>query len=156
MCLNPLEISYSHIAEITLQDAHNVISQGFSTSICCQGETLTSNIMDFCLFPPLSSSLMLFPSQSLFCPVLEISFLLSFLWTQALFQVYVINLAKQFYRRDHSHTEGYGEHVTFLLLINPGGKLASFSSALLHFNVKVFLSLDFPCSTYFTKRRESR
>lgn len=105
MCLNPLEISYSHIAEITLQDAPNVISQGFSTSICCQGETLTSNIMDFCLFPPLSSSLMLFPSQSLFCPLLEISFLLSLLWTQALFQVYVINLAKQFYRRDHSHTE---------------------------------------------------
>lgn len=60
MCSNPLEISYSHIAKITLQDAPNVISQGFSTSICCQDQTLTSNIMDFRLFPSLPTSLMLF------------------------------------------------------------------------------------------------
>lgn len=49
MCLNPLEISYSHIAEITLQAGPNVIFTGFpsSTSIRCQCETLTSNRMDF-------------------------------------------------------------------------------------------------------------
>lgn len=60
MCSNPLEISYSHIAKITLQDAPNVIWQGFSTSSCCQHQTLTSNIMDFRLFPSLPTSLMLF------------------------------------------------------------------------------------------------
>lgn len=52
MCLNPLEISYSHIAEITLQAGPNVIFTGFpsSTSIPCQCETVTSNIMDFLFF----------------------------------------------------------------------------------------------------------
>lgn len=39
MCLDPLEISYSHIAVITLQDAPNVISQGFSNSILQEYDT---------------------------------------------------------------------------------------------------------------------
>lgn len=36
MCSNPLEISYSHIAEIALQDAPNVISQGFPPSFAAK------------------------------------------------------------------------------------------------------------------------
>lgn len=60
MCSNPLEISYSHIAQITLQDAPNVISQGFSSSICCQGETVTSNKIYFRHFLFLPTSFLLF------------------------------------------------------------------------------------------------
>lgn len=92
MCSNPLEISYSHIAEITLQDAPNVISQGFSTSIWCQGETLTSNIMDFRLFPSLPTSLLLFVPlirSVLSCPLLFV------VDVRSIFGVDVMNLAKQ-------------------------------------------------------------
>lgn len=85
MCLNPLEISYSHIAEITLQAGPNVIFTGFpsSTSIRCQYETVTSNIMDF-LFPfsffwcvhlfslsrlvPFTDSVYLRPAVDISCP----------------------------------------------------------------------------------------
>ncbi len=62
-----------------------------------------------------------------------------------------MNLAKQFFRRDHSQTgRGNSECVTLLLLINPGGKLAS--SVLLHF----ILPKLFPCFTCFSEKQESR
>lgn len=67
-----------------------------------------------------------------------------------------MNLAKQFYRRDHSQTGGggFGKSVTLLLHTNPEGELAS--SVLLHFIAKVFLSFNFPCFTYLTEKLESR
>lgn len=154
MCSNPLEISYSHIAEITLQDAPNVISQGFSTSICCQGETLTSNIMDFRLFPSLPASLLLF------IPLLES--VLSYSGWNSLPVANVVDVSSilgggnetVLEKRPRTGRGGYSERVTLLLLINPGGKLGS--SVLLHFIAKVFLSLDFPCFTYFAEKQESR
>lgn len=81
MCLNPLEISYSHIAEITLQAGPNVIFTGFpsSTSVRCQCETVTSNkwISFFCVcvhlfslsrLVPFTDSVYLRPAVHISCP----------------------------------------------------------------------------------------
>lgn len=107
MCSDPLEISYSHIAEITLQDAPNVISQGFSNRICSDGETPTSNIMDF--FPSLTTSLRLslsflefilvdMPPRLIFT-VVDISFV----WMD------VINLDS--FNDESTQKRNYAEHI---------------------------------------------
>lgn len=126
MCLNPLEISYSHIVEITLQDTPNVISRGFSTSICCQGKTRTSNIMDFSLHLPYVRS-----SQR-FCSVRQLNSYshLSLWWIRALFQLCVMTLTNELYlkkkKKDlHRERKACGENPRCLL--GPGGKLGFFT-----------------------------
>lgn len=97
MCLDPSEISYSHITEITLQDAPNVISLGFSNRISCNSEILTSNIMDFSLFSS-SAFRCSFVLKSFLFPV-EIPSQSLPLRVRALFWIDLTNLDKQFQAR---------------------------------------------------------
>lgn len=136
MCLNPLEISYSHIVEITLQDTPNVISRGFSTSICCQGKTRTSNIMDFSLHLPYVRS-----SQR-FCSVRRLNSYshLSLWWIRALFQLCVMTLTNELYFKKKTFTER-GRHVGRILdvCLVSWLKARLFHFRCFNFNIKLLL-----------------